>query len=333
MGPWQQSASRGAGVRRDPVPGRDRSGRGVRRGHPARDHPALPGRDRRRRPPAPIVTTSGITITPAAGPRRRRGPVDTFVVAGGDGVHAALADAELVADVRRIARRARRVASVCTGAFLLAEAGLLDGRRVTTHWASLPPLAREYPDAHRRSRPDLRARRRRLHLGRRHRRHRPLPRARRGGPRPRPRARRSPASSSCSSSARAARRSSAATSRPSSPSATRSPRCRPGSPTTSTRTCRSPRLAERAAMSPRHFARRVPGRDRRDARPGSSSRPASSRPAAGSRSRASASRRSRTTAASAPPRRCGGRSCRALWVGPSEYRQRFRAAANATVEV
>ena len=60
------------------------------------------------------------------------------------------------------ARRSRRVTSVCTGAFLLAEAGLLDGRRATTHWASCALLARSYPERRGRAGPDLRARRRRL---------------------------------------------------------------------------------------------------------------------------------------------------------------------------
>jgi transcriptional regulator GlxA family with amidase domain len=95
---------------------------------------------------APIVTTSGITITPSRGIRDLQRPVDTFVVAGGDGVYPLLEDAELVAAVRRTAKRARRVASVCTGAFLLAEAGLLDGRRVTTHWARCRRLARTFPE-------------------------------------------------------------------------------------------------------------------------------------------------------------------------------------------
>ncbi len=95
---------------------------------------------------APIVTTSGITITPARGIGDGRAAVDTFVVAGGQGVDAVVEDTALIGAVRRVARRSRRVASVCTGAFVLAEAGLLDGRRVTTHWASCRRLARRYPD-------------------------------------------------------------------------------------------------------------------------------------------------------------------------------------------
>jgi transcriptional regulator GlxA family with amidase domain len=92
------------------------------------------------------VTTSGITITPSRAIADVKTPVDTFVVAGGDGVYPLLEDTELVAAVRRTAPRARRVASVCTGAFLLAEAGLLDGRRVTTHWARCRRLARTFPE-------------------------------------------------------------------------------------------------------------------------------------------------------------------------------------------
>jgi len=71
--------------------------------------------------------------------------LDTLIVAGGNGAQEALRDASLVASIRRLSGRARRTAGVCTGAFLLAEAGLLDGRRATTHWWRCEQLARRYP--------------------------------------------------------------------------------------------------------------------------------------------------------------------------------------------
>lgn len=74
-----------------------------------------------------------------------RAALDTLVVAGGAGVEAAITDPVLVDWVRERAKQARRVASVCTGAFLLAAAGLLDGRRGTTHWAFCAEFARRYP--------------------------------------------------------------------------------------------------------------------------------------------------------------------------------------------
>ena len=73
------------------------------------------------------------------------GAVDTLIVAGGDGTRPHRADRRLVDWLRRRAPDARRLASVCSGAFLLAEAGLLDGRRVTSHWAVCRELARRYP--------------------------------------------------------------------------------------------------------------------------------------------------------------------------------------------
>jgi transcriptional regulator GlxA family with amidase domain len=71
--------------------------------------------------------------------------LDTLVIAGGNGVYPLLHDAATVARVAALAEQARRVASVCTGAYLLAEAGLLDGRRVTTHWIACDHLQRCYP--------------------------------------------------------------------------------------------------------------------------------------------------------------------------------------------
>jgi transcriptional regulator GlxA family with amidase domain len=74
-----------------------------------------------------------------------RGPVDTLVVAGGEGTPAVMADEGFVADVRRLAPACRRVASVCSGAFVLAAAGLLDGRVATTHWTVCDALASLFP--------------------------------------------------------------------------------------------------------------------------------------------------------------------------------------------
>src|SRR5438067_3533510 len=72
--------------------------------------------------------------------------IDTLLVAGGWAMRGDPAEPALVEGVRRLAGRARRVASVCSGAFLLAEAGLLAGRRATTHWFTAPALAGRYPD-------------------------------------------------------------------------------------------------------------------------------------------------------------------------------------------
>jgi transcriptional regulator GlxA family with amidase domain len=76
----------------------------------------------------------------------RLGAVDTLIASGGTGVHAAVRDAALVSWIRRKAPQARRVCSVCTGAFLLAEAGVLAGRRATTHWRSCRRLQDRFPE-------------------------------------------------------------------------------------------------------------------------------------------------------------------------------------------
>jgi transcriptional regulator GlxA family with amidase domain len=91
-----------------------------------------------------VITSAGLAI--AANPLPRIGAaLDTLIIAGGPGVDAAVADAALVKWVRARASKARRVASVCTGAFLLAASGMLDGRRAVTHWSCCADLARRFP--------------------------------------------------------------------------------------------------------------------------------------------------------------------------------------------
>jgi transcriptional regulator GlxA family with amidase domain len=99
-----------------------------------------------------VVARSGAQVTASAGLTLSTRPlpsagvaVDTLMVAGGQGVEAAAADPVIIEWVQKRARRARRIASVCTGAFLLAASGLLDGRRAATHWSYCAELARRFP--------------------------------------------------------------------------------------------------------------------------------------------------------------------------------------------
>jgi len=93
----------------------------------------------------PLSSSSGLGIAPHARLPRATSSIDTLIVAGGAGHVEAAADVELLDWVARASRGARRTASVCTGAFVLAAAGLLDGRRATTHWAWARELQRRHP--------------------------------------------------------------------------------------------------------------------------------------------------------------------------------------------
>lgn len=93
-----------------------------------------------------IATSGGIRLVADRTFGSLRGPVDTLLVPGGSGSRRVVGDRELIAWIRRMSERARRVASVCTGTLLLAEAGLLDGQKATTHWAFAAELARRYPN-------------------------------------------------------------------------------------------------------------------------------------------------------------------------------------------
>ncbi len=93
----------------------------------------------------PLRASSGLRMIPDVALAEAPARIDTLVLAGGAGSVQASADAGLLEWLRETAPRARRVASVCTGAFVLAAAGLLDGRRATTHWASAAELAQRHP--------------------------------------------------------------------------------------------------------------------------------------------------------------------------------------------
>jgi transcriptional regulator GlxA family with amidase domain len=95
---------------------------------------------------SPLLTNSGLAIVAQPLPKAGQ-PLDTLVVSGGWGVHAACQDSTLVSWLKRRAASARRVVSVCTGAFLLGAAGLLEGRRVVTHWSECELLSSRYPSA------------------------------------------------------------------------------------------------------------------------------------------------------------------------------------------
>jgi transcriptional regulator GlxA family with amidase domain len=101
---------------------------------------ANPGQERSLRTHRGIVLGEATPIAEVAG------PIDTLVIAGGEGAESGSFDPAFIAWVREAAKRSRRIASICTGAFVLAEAGLLNGRRAVTHWNFCERLAKDYPE-------------------------------------------------------------------------------------------------------------------------------------------------------------------------------------------
>jgi transcriptional regulator GlxA family with amidase domain len=92
----------------------------------------------------PVRAESGLELgtAPLPGPTER---IDTLILPGGSGAQVAATDDAVRSWIREVAPRSRRVATVCSGTYLAAEAGLLEGRRVTTHWARAEELRAAYP--------------------------------------------------------------------------------------------------------------------------------------------------------------------------------------------
>ena len=93
--------------------------------------------------PGPVRSSAGVEML--ARGLKAAGAISTLVVAGGKGVEAAAKCEKTLAFVRTMAKRGVRIASVCSGAYILAEAGLLDGRRATTHWRRTRQFLAAYP--------------------------------------------------------------------------------------------------------------------------------------------------------------------------------------------
>jgi transcriptional regulator GlxA family with amidase domain len=96
--------------------------------------------------PGPLTMASGLQVVAARSFKGLRGPIDTLIVPGGGGGEIAARDSRYVSWIEKTSPSVRRTASVCTGARILAAAGLLKGRRATTHWRWCKQLARDYPD-------------------------------------------------------------------------------------------------------------------------------------------------------------------------------------------
>jgi len=95
-----------------------------------------------------LVTTTpaGLKLDTVSLADMDQGPIDTLLVAGGEHAPEAAKDPDIQQAVKTLAARSGRVASICTGTFILAAAGLLTDRKATTHWNWADKLARDYPE-------------------------------------------------------------------------------------------------------------------------------------------------------------------------------------------
>jgi transcriptional regulator GlxA family with amidase domain len=98
-------------------------------------------------PETTLQTNRRFALTDAVPIREINGPIDTLIIAGGPGAETGIYDSFFVTWIGEAAERSRRVASICTGAFLLGAAGLIDGKQVVTHWRFCDRLAKEFPRA------------------------------------------------------------------------------------------------------------------------------------------------------------------------------------------
>jgi transcriptional regulator GlxA family with amidase domain len=98
-----------------------------------------PGRDRC------LQTNRVVSLTGATPIEEINGPIDTLIITGGPGAETSVYDENFISWIAATAARSRRVASICTGAFLLGATGLLDDKEAVTHWAYCDRLAKEFP--------------------------------------------------------------------------------------------------------------------------------------------------------------------------------------------
>ena len=96
-------------------------------------------------PDRSLQTNRGLVLAGATPIAEVHGPIDTLVVTGGPGAESGTYDRNFIKWIQQAAKESRRVASICTGAFLLAEAGILDRKHAVTHWQFCDRLAKEYP--------------------------------------------------------------------------------------------------------------------------------------------------------------------------------------------